>query len=389
LNRSADVVVVGGGVIGTAVTYYLAKAQINVCLVERGDIAGGTSGAAANGVALQTKPTGPKQDLARASARIYRDLSQELDSNIDYVNEGDTLVAETEAELALILEKAQKANKTGLPVQILSRDETLERQPALAPHVLGSTYCSDGATVNPYLLAFAFARAAKRLGAAILTGVEVTGLEKEKEKISAVLTRAGKIVTDTVVNAAGPWSPQLAKMAGLHLPVEPRKGELFVTQPGPALVRGIVIAAGYLLSKSLSSEEVKQGKMTAGIYAAPTGRGNLIVGSTRQFSGYDRRSSLQGMQVLVHKATALMPVITRLHLLRFYAGLRPSTPDGLPILGRAPGLPGFVIASGHEGDGIALSPISGKSIADLITGRITGQNLAPFSPERFTADPAG
>jgi sarcosine oxidase subunit beta len=361
VNGSADVVVVGGGVIGAAVAYYLAKDQINVCLVERGDIAGGTSGAAA----------------------------QELDANIDYVNDGDTLVAETEAELALVIDKAKQATQIGLPVEIHSREETLERQPALSPHVLGSTYCSEGATANPYLLAFAFARAAKRLGATILAGLEVIGLERVEDKITAVITEEGKIKTETVVNAAGPWSSQLAEMAGLHLPVEPRKGELFVTEPGPPVVHGVVIAASYLLSKGLSSTEVKAGKMTSGIYAAHTGRGNLIVGSTRQFSGFDRGSSFQGMQVLVQKATALMPVMAKLHLLRFYAGLRPSTPDGLPILGRSLELPGFIIASGHEGDGIALSPITGKSIAGLIAGRISDDDLAPFSPARFGEDPSG
>jgi sarcosine oxidase subunit beta len=109
----------------------------------------------------------------------------------------------------------------------------------------------------------------------------------------------------------------------------------------------------------------------------------LIIGSTRQFAGYDKSSSYEGIQKLLQQATALIPSLAQLHVLRCYAGLRPSSPDGLPILGRAPKLPGFVIASGHEGDGIALSPITGKHIADLITGHITEEELAPFSPQRF------
>ncbi len=383
MHNTADVVVVGGGVIGTAVTYYLAKHNVNVCLLERGDIANGTSSAAANGVALQTKPPGPKQNLARASVKLFQVLADELEADIEFSNEGGMLVAETEEELALVSEKAKKGAKSGLQIDILSAEETLARQPALACHVTGAAYCAEDSTVNPYLLAFGYVRAAKRLGATIRTGAEVTRIVRQGERITAVHTTQGKVLTDTVVNAAGPWSPNLAQMAGVHLPVEPRKGELFVTEPGPSILRGIVISASYLLSKSLSTEDAASGKMTAGLFASQSRRGNLVIGSTREFSGYARQSSYRGMHKIVQQVATLIPAAAKLHVLRFYAGLRPSTPDGLPIIGRAPELPGFLIASGHEGDGIALSPITGKSISELITGQISEESLVPFSPNRF------
>ncbi len=125
--------------------------------------------------------------------------------------------------------------------------------------------------------------------------------------------------------------------------------------------------------------------MTAGVYTAQARRGNLVVGSTRQFAGYDRGSSYRAIQKLVRQTTALIPPVAKLHVLRSYAGLRPASPDGWPILGRAAELPGFVLATGHEGDGIALSPITGKHIADLITGHIAEDVLAPFSPQRFSS----
>ncbi|MCP4361135.1 MAG: FAD-binding oxidoreductase, partial [Chloroflexi bacterium] len=206
MHKSAEVVVVGGGVIGTAVTYYLAKHDVKVCLLERGDITNGTSSAAANGVALQTKPPGPKQDLARASAELFHGLAEELDADIEFANEGGMLVAETEEQLAMVSEKAKKGAKSGLRIDMLSAEETLARQPALAPHVTGAAYCAEDSTANPYLLAFAYTRAAKRLGATVRTGMEVVGIERQGEKITAVLTPQGKISTDTVVNAAGPWS---------------------------------------------------------------------------------------------------------------------------------------------------------------------------------------
>jgi len=360
----ADVVVIGGGVIGTAITYYLAKYGIDVWLVERDDIASGTSSAAASGVALQTKPPGPKLNLARASVELFH------------------TVAETEVELDLIKEKSANASKSGVEMAVLSATETLERQPHLGHHIVGATFCADDSTVNPYLLAFTFARAAQRKGAKLVTNTPVTGITRQDDRITAVQTVQGEIKTETVVNAAGPWAPKLAALANVSLPITPRKGELFVTAPGPPLLRGTVISASYLLSKALpaGAEEMK---MSVGLWAGQTCRGNLLIGSTREFSGYDRSSTYPGMEALMAQTARLIPAAANLHILRFYAGLRPSTPDGLPILGRAPELPGFVFANGHEGDGVALAPITGKHIADLLTGRISEQALAPFSPGRF------
>ncbi len=108
-----------------------------------------------------------------------------------------------------------------------------------------------------------------------------------------------------------------------------------------------------------------------------------MIGSTREFSAYDRSSTDDGMQALMAQTVRLIPVAANRHVLRFYAGLRPSTPDGLPIFGRAPGLPGFVYANGHEGDGVALAPITGRLIADLLTARISPGDLSTFRPDRF------
>jgi sarcosine oxidase subunit beta len=149
-----------------------------------------------------------------------------------------------------------------------------------------------------------------------------------------------------------------------------------------------VISAGYLLSKALPKEGQDNQGMTAGAWAVQTRRGNLLVGSTREFAGFDRSNSYRGMQALLRQTTALIPAAAKLHVLRFYAGLRPTTPDGLPILGRLPGLPGFILATGHEGDGVALSPITGMYIAALLTGHMAEAELAPFSPQRFSSGDA-
>lgn len=290
LPKSADVVVVGGGVVGTAITYYLAAYGVDVCLLERDDIASGTSSAAASGVSLQTKPPGPKQDLARASLDLFRSLGEALEADIEFSNEGGMLVAETEEEFELIQIEAHQAAQVGVAMSVLSAEEARAEQPELARHIVGATFCPDDSTVNPYLLALALARAASRKGAKIVTGQPVTGLARNGDTIESVRTADGGITTHTVVNAAGPWAPMLAEIAGVSLPITPRKGELFVTAPGPALLRGTVISASYLRSKSLSAGQ-DPNQMTVGLWAGQTRRGNLLIGSTREFAGYDRSST--------------------------------------------------------------------------------------------------
>jgi len=187
----------------------------------------------------------------RASVDLFRTLGEELESEIEFVNDGGMLVAETETEFDLIKEKAIKAAKSGVEMTILSASETLEQQPQLGHHIVGSTFCPDDSTVNPYLLAFAFARAARREGAKLVMNTPVTGITRQGDQIMAIQTTQGKIATKIVVNAAGPWAPKLAELADVALPITPRKGELFVTAPGPPLLRGTVISASYLLSKAL------------------------------------------------------------------------------------------------------------------------------------------
>jgi glycine/D-amino acid oxidase-like deaminating enzyme len=380
---SSDVVVIGGGVVGTAITYYLAKAGVNVCLVEKADFASGTSSACGNVAALQTKPPGPKLSLALRSMILLNDLEKELDADLEFSNEGGMFIAETEEEVAYLSGKAEKIKNLGVNVEFVDGDTARALESSLAKHILGATVCPQDSTLNPMKLALSFARSAKRLGAVTRTFCEVIGIDREGIKIKAVVTKDGKIPTNTIVNAAGVWSPVLAKMVGLDLPVKPRKGELFVTEKTPPLWRGVLGTARYLLSKSLPEAENGNDELRTGVIASMTASGNLLIGATREFVGFDLRSTYRGVEGLLRHIAKVIPATRNLHMLRTYSGLRPSSPDGLPIIGRSPELPSFIIASGHEGDGIILSPITGKLIADLVVGDVDESLLGAFAWSRF------
>jgi len=337
------------------------------------------------GVQMQTKTPGPKLALALESLAMHRELEDELGHDLEFSNEGGMIVAETAEEAEYLQAKVADLKAHGLAIDYLDRAEAKELQPALADHIFGSTYCPDDSVANPLYLTVAYAEKAAEFGARIHNYTPVVDLELGGGRIQRVVTSAGAIKVDAVVNACGAWAPELAQMVGIDLPIAPRRGQLFVTEPAPPFIKGMVLAAQYLMSKKMPSTNNGGGDdLPAGVVAYQTRRGNLLVGSTREFVGFNHHVNQLGLRKLMRGMVGLLPMARHLHVIRTFAGLRPAAPDGLPILERSPEIPNFYIAAGHEGDGIALSPITGVRMAQLITGEIEEDVLAPFASSRFT-----
>ena len=383
-DGSAQVVVIGGGIIGTAATYYLAKQGIDVALVERGDFASGTSSACNGGVAMQTKGSGIKLKVALKSKEMYQHLGEELGEDLEFAMDGSMIIAETEDELEYIHSLAERQRSVGLNVELLSKKETRERQPALSDRVVASTFCSIDGQINPLKVTFGFGRAARKEGANIHTYTEVRGIQVRRRRVSAVITDRGNIKTETVVNAGGMWAPDIGKMVGLEIPIRPRRGMLLITEPVPPVIRGSLNSAKYLMSKYSEGTGGKKGNEISGGFGLRTAKnGNLIIGSSREFVGYDKNTTFQGISFIGREAVRLVPIVRNVNIIRTFAGLRPSTPDGLPILGEVPEVKGFIVAAGHEGDGIALAPITGALIANLIARGEYSEELVQLGIQRF------
>lgn len=383
---SADAVIVGGGVIGTAIAYFLAKTGAKICVLERNDIGGGTSSAAAAAALLQTKTSAKKLTLASRSLALLDDLSAELGHAFEYHHNGSLLVATSEAEIAVVQNMVATLQSLGLDVQLVDGPEARARMPVLGPNTLGGSYSPRCATINPLKLVTSYADAARRRGADIRTFTAVTGIDTAGDRIVAVRTDQGRINTETVIDAAGVWASPLARMAGVELPVSPLKGELLITEPLPPTLRGTLIAAKYLLSKSQleKANGDDSPRRSVGITLAQVDRGNFIVGSTRELAGFDRRSTYGGIREEVRQLLELAPGLGHVHLLRAYAGLRPITPDGLPVIGRAPQLPSFIIAAGYGGDGLALSAVTAEIVTAMLTGGALPDGVEALSLSRFT-----
>jgi len=384
--KQSDLVIIGGGVIGTVTAYWLAKAGYKVVVVERKDIGSGTTSAAAAAALLQTKTTPTKLALANESLHLLDQLHRELEFSFEYEHSGSLLAATSDEEMTLICEMNEKLRSLGLEVELLDGAQARQYMPILGDCIVGGSYSPKDAQINPLELVVACERAAKNLGVIFSTYNEVIGIEVCGDRIDAIQTKRGRILTDTVINAAGVWATRIAEMAGLSLVISPLKGELLVTERMPLSMKGTLIAASYLLSKTGAEAKSNQRTVerTIGITLVQLRHGNFIVGSTREQSGFDQRNSREGINELSYQLLKLVPSLSNVHLLRAYAGLRPLSEDGFPIIGRDNKLPGFIFAVGFGGDGLAMSALAAQTILDVLTDSVNPYLLDLFNPSRFS-----
>lgn len=385
--QSTDVVVIGGGVIGCSVAYHLARRGVSVTLVEKSDIASGTSGACDKAVLLQSKNPGLHLKMALESVKLFPGLQEELDVDIEFKKDGGMIVIYTEEQWKIMEQFVERQNKLGLAVQLLGKDEARRRQPAFAENIVGSTYSPMDGEVNPIYLALGFFRGAKKYGAKTMLGTEVRGIKLEKGRVCSVITDRGNINTNNVVNACGVYAPFIGAMVGLDIPIIPRRGQIIVTEPVAPLIHGDVNCARYITAKFrpelLGNDE--SARLGVGLSLGQTENGNLLIGGTREFVGYSKSTTHRALRAVLKHAVKLVPALKGINVIRSFAGLRPYTPDGLPILGRVTRIKGFYMAAGHEGDGIALSAITGKLLCDVITYGTTSLDIDmnKLSLERF------
>ena len=372
-----DVVVIGGGIIGACCAYYLSVDGLKVHLVERGGLACGASGACQFGIGHVN--TGICKDLTMASGRLYERLAQQLSMDMEYEKPGNVYIADTPERMSALERTEQSLRGTGMRCHLMDRKELAEFEPCLADDIPGGLFFPDDAEVQPMLATMAFARAAAEQGATIQTFTEVTGIELAPGRaVAAVNTTAGRIPTQAVVNAAGAWSGAIGEMVGLDVPVGPRKGHIVVTEPLPRLLHSYWLDASYF-----EAVEEESQALAVAMVMGQTRSGNILLGSSREFLGFDTTVSPFVISRMVNRCLRFLPYLGDVHAIRTYAGLRPHTPDLLPIIGEAEAVEGFYVATGHEGEGITMGPITGKLISQIVTGQDPELPLEELSLSRF------
>ncbi|MEV0531130.1 FAD-binding oxidoreductase [Kitasatospora sp. NPDC050463] len=380
-----DVVVVGAGVVGAACAYYAARAGLAVAVIDRGPVAGGTTGAGEGNLLVSDKEPGPELDLALLSTRLWRELAEEFGTAVEYEPKGGLVVAGTPARQDALRAFAADQATVGVTAEEIPGERLRELEPHLAPGLAGGFHYPQDAQVQPALAAAHLLRAARREGAVLYTGETVLGVTVGPDgAVRGVVTDRRRLAAPAVVNAAGTWGGELAALAGVHLPVLPRRGFVLVTEPLPRIVRRKVYAADYVADVASGSAALQTSAVVEGTPGGP-----VLIGASRERVGFDRTLSVEVLHRLAAQAAALFPVLADVSVLRAYRGFRPYLPDHLPAIGADPRVPGLHHACGHEGAGIGLAPATGLLITEQLTGKQPELDLAPFRPDRFPADGSG
>ncbi|MGV9564054.1 NAD(P)/FAD-dependent oxidoreductase [Streptomyces sp. NPDC003480] len=373
---TCDVVVVGAGMVGAACAWYAARAGLDVVLVDRGPVAGGTTGAGEGNLLVSDKAPGPELELALLSLRLWADLAKELGPAVEYEAKGGVVVASSPAALTALTDFATGQRAAGVTAVEVGAEGLHELEPHLAPGLAGGVLYPQDCQVMPALAAAHLLRASS---ARLLTGRTVTEVPRTPSgAVRGVRTDRGMILAGAVVNAAGTWGGELAARAGVRLPVLPRRGFVLVTEPLPRRIRHKVYAADYVADVASDSAALQTSPVVEGTAAGP-----VLIGASRERVGFDRSFSLPAVRALAAGATRLFPFLERVRAMRAYSGFRPYLPDHLPAIGPDPRVPGLFHACGHEGAGIGLATGTGQLIARLLGGGVPELDLASLRPERF------
>ena len=363
MRTSADVVIIGGGVIGTSIAYHLAKmgAQNTVVLERESMLGTGSTGKCAGGIRQQFS-TEVNIRLAMESVRFFETFREELDADPEFRQNGYLFLATTEEEVTAFQQNVALQRSLGLKVEILSPPEAKELVPALnVEDVLLATYCPTDGYADPHSVLQGFAKGARRLGVDMCTDTEATAIERKAGKVRAVATNQGRIETPVVVDAAGPWLAIVGGMAGIELPVLPYRRQIFVTHPFPAIPNPVPMVIDFQPS----------------FYFRKEGPG-ILMGMTddEEPPSFNTHADWDFLAQVVEKAIHRAPILEQAGFMDGWGGLYAVTPDDNPILGPLPELEGFICAGGFSGHGFMLAPATGRAIAELI---LEGQSTVDIS----------
>ncbi len=367
-GSAPDVLVVGGGIIGTLTALALAGRGARVAVAERGRPGREASWAGA-GILSPIYPWRYPEALSRLvnrSLALYPDLAARLEavSGVDPQLRRTGLIVPVFAasEWADLAPALPWSERFGWRAERLNAHEARRVEPALADGVAGAVFWPDVAQVRNPRLARGAEAAARDAGVTYHTGADVTGFIRKGGRVTAVRTATGTLKAGRFLLAAGSWSGGLAREAGLDLPVAPVKGQILLLKAEPGRLARIV----------------KHDRA----YLVPRADGRILVGATMEMAGFDRRTTLEALHFLSGALLSMAPGLAGAEVERHWMGFRPGTPDGLPYLGKAPGLDNVFVAAGHYRNGVILAPATAEAMACLLMEETPPVSLDAFAVDR-------
>ena len=367
LPTHADVVIVGGGVMGASAAFHLAEAEVNVVLLERGELSGGSTSKAAGGVRANFSDE-LNIMLGKRSLELFKDFGNRPGQEIDLHRSGYLFVLTRPEDVELFTASVALQNSLGVPSRMVDVDEACRLSPLLNPEgVLAAAWSPEDGHCTPESVVLGYATGARRLGATVRTGVEVTGIATSQGAITQVSTTDGEISTGCVIDCAGAWSPEVASYVGVDLPVTPYKRELLITEPMPE-----PISMAFTIDYATS------------FYWHREGPGILTGYSHRETEpGFDISRDADFPERLGELAAVRAPALLDLGVRSGWAGLYEVTPDHNALLGESRNVHRFLYATGFSGHGFLQGPAIGEILRDLYLGREPFIDVSPLDVERF------
>jgi glycine/D-amino acid oxidase-like deaminating enzyme len=390
VTASADVIVVGGGIVGAATAYFLAQRGLKPMLLEGQGWGWGASGRNPGFQWLHTRKTGLQMELGLAGRRLSDRLAEELD-DFEFRRSGGMIYYFEESQEPLMESFVAERREAGLPMELIDGTAARRHCSALSEKVLGASFNPLDAHQDTRRLVESLARAAERAGAILREGVQADSLLIEKGRVVGVAAGGHSFRAATVVLATGVWTAKLLAPLGINVPITAMRLQVIETEPAPfrfePLLYGPTALKQYAFIRDLPgySEEGTTHPLEAkypGIefleLAAQRADGRVLLGCPMDFVGLDDRPTVGGIGLTLAILAERMPSIAKLAVERVWAGLLPQTPDALPILGPVPGLDGLLLNAGHVFGNVA-GPISGLMIAQSLAGEKTEFDLGLFS----------
>jgi len=369
MEKTADIVIIGGGVVGLSIAYYLAmKRAGRIFLFEKGQLGEGSTSRCVGGIRVQFS-TEINIRFSLESLKTFNQFREEFGINPGFKRIGYLFLATTGNEIGVFKENMKLQKKFDIPVEFLSPDEIRWCWPYLKmDDILGGTFCSWDGYAGPNEILFGFATGAKRAGVKIYEGMEIIGISFERGKIHSVKTKDKEIFTPVVVNAAGPYAASIGEMVGIKIPVKPLRRQIFITAPFYLTDQTIPLTIDF----------------HRGWYFRQEMDGLLLSGPLDSEPSFNLNTDYEAMVETSESAIYRVPVLEKARIARGWAGLYEISPDHHAILGKVPEVEGFFLANGFSGHGFQHSPAVGKVIAELITeGKAKTIDINSLSIKRF------
>jgi glycine/D-amino acid oxidase-like deaminating enzyme len=378
-EQQADVLVIGGGVLGCSVACFLAREGVDVLVVDRDDLNLQASGANAGSLHVQLLsfdfgakaqvgggPAAATLPLGPLSVQLWQELQRESGEDLEVKITGGLMVAESEQGLRFLEAKSALERSHGIEAHVIGAAELRRMAPALSESLLGAEWCPMEGKINPLRATYAVAALADRRGARFLRGCDVERIERQAGSAFVVHTSRGRIRAGRIVNAAGAWSSGIGAMLGVKVPVSGAPLQMIVTEPAPPLVDHLVAHA----DRHLSMKQAASGGLIIG------GGWSAAFLEAQRMNGAERASIEGNLWV----AQRVLPQLAGLHVVRCWAGMNVNI-DGAPILGEVPGVPGFFNAV--TSNGYTLAPIAARIVTDLLLRGRAELDITPYGIERF------